>query len=91
MLTYLEIPAVYIQRDTGFCFVLDHVECLVEDETDEILTIEMYNPTDYDANYRIFIDSKEACSSTLPVDKLLNTQDIFLHSKERKQIKINRR
>ncbi|MGN0516158.1 hypothetical protein [Eubacterium sp.] len=91
MLTYLEIPAVYIQRDTGFCFSLDHIECSVKDRTDDALTVEMYNPTDYDANYRIFIDSKEACSNALPPDKLLNTENVFLPAGERKQIKINRR
>lgn len=91
MLTYLEIPAVYIQTDTGFCFSLDHIECSVKNKTESILTVELYNPTLYDANYRIFIDSEHACKNALPADKFLNFQNIYLHSKERKQIKIDRR
>ncbi|MGN0534715.1 MAG: hypothetical protein ACI4IR_01775 [Eubacterium sp.] len=91
MLTYLEIPAVYIQRDTGFCFALDHLECSVKEKTDSTLTVELYNPTDYDTNYRIFIDSKEACKNALPPDKLLNTENVFLRAGERKNINVNRR
>ncbi|MGN0532422.1 MAG: hypothetical protein ACI4IN_06470 [Eubacterium sp.] len=90
MLTYCEIPAIYIQSDTGFCYTLDHIQCSVTEKTDEALTVELYNPTDYDANYRIFVDSKEACKNPLPPDKSLNMKDIMLCSKERKQIKINR-
>ena len=91
MLTYLEIPAVYIQKDTGFCFSLDHIECSVKSKTDGILIVELYNPTLYGADYRIFIDSKDACKNALPADKFLNFQNIYLHSKERKHIEIDRR
>ena len=91
MLTYLEIPGIYIQSDTGFCFALDHLECSVKDKTDSTLTVELYNPTDYDTNYRIFIDSKEACKNALPPDKSLNTENVFLPAGKRKQIKIDRR
>ncbi|MGN0447413.1 MAG: hypothetical protein ACI4GC_02575 [Acutalibacteraceae bacterium] len=91
MLTYLEIPAVYIQRDTGFCFALDHIECSVKDRTDGTLTVELFNPTRYDANYRIFIDSEKACRNAVPPDELLSTENVFLLAGERKQIKIDRR
>ena len=90
MLTYLEIPAVYIQKDTGFCFAMDHIECSVKSKTDSILTVELYNPTSYDANYRIFIDSEQDCKNVLPADKLLNMQNILLLSGERKQLTIDR-
>lgn len=91
MLTYLEIPAVYIQKDTGFCFSLDHIECSVKNKTDSILTVELYNPTDYDANYRIFIDSQQDCKNALPADKFLNMKSILLNAKESRQIEIDRR
>lgn len=91
MLTYLEIPGVYIQSDTGFCFALDHLECSVKDKTDSTLTVELYNTTDYDTNYRIFIDSNEACKNALPPDKLLNTENVFLRAGERKNINVSRR
>ncbi|MGN1124332.1 MAG: hypothetical protein ACI4RR_08320 [Eubacterium sp.] len=91
MLTYLEIPAVYIQSDTGFCFALDHIECSVISENENSFTARLYNPTDYDARYRIFIDSKRECKNPLSPDKALKMQNIFLHSGESIQLEINRR
>ncbi|MGN0527928.1 MAG: hypothetical protein ACI4IE_02255 [Eubacterium sp.] len=91
MLTYLEIPAVYIQSDTGFCFPLDHIECSVICENENSFTVRLYNPTDYDAVYRIFIDSKEECEKPLSPDKPLKIQNISLGSGQHIQLEINRR
>ncbi|MGN1421589.1 MAG: hypothetical protein ACI4XC_08755 [Eubacterium sp.] len=91
MLTYCEIPAVYVQSDTGFCFALDHIECSVKDMVDSDFTVELYNPTDYDANYRIFIDSDKLCKHPLPVNEAFSLKDVFIPAGERTQLKINRR
>ncbi|MGN0533097.1 MAG: hypothetical protein ACI4IK_01950 [Eubacterium sp.] len=91
MLTYLEIPAVYIQSDTGFCFSLDHIECFAKEKTDSTLTVELYNPTDYDANFRILIDSSEDCKAPLPASELLPLKNIYLYKGQRTELKINRR
>ncbi|MGN0546040.1 MAG: hypothetical protein ACI4I3_01800 [Acutalibacteraceae bacterium] len=88
MLTYLEIPAVYIRKDTGFCFALDHIECSVKSKTESGFTLELYNPTKYDSNYRIFIDG--GANEALPPYRTLPMKDIFLCSGERKQINISR-
>ena len=58
MLTYLEIPAAYIQPDTGFCFTLDHIECGIRSKTDQELTLEIRNPTAQDAEYRLFVENE---------------------------------
>ncbi|MGN0521431.1 MAG: hypothetical protein ACI4IQ_02205, partial [Eubacterium sp.] len=91
MLTYLEIPAVYIQKDTGFCFALDHIECSVKSKDEKSFVVELYNPTAYDSNYRVFIDSKEECKNAFAPYKALPTENVFLHSGERKKLEINRR
>lgn len=57
MLTYLEIPAVYVQPDTGFCFAMDHIECSVQSKTDSELVLALKNPTAQDAEYRIFVEN----------------------------------
>lgn len=90
MLTYLEIPAVYIQADTGFCFALDHIECSVKNKTEGSFTAELYNPTEYDSNYRIFIDSEKNCKRPLPANKTLSVKNVFLHAGERTQLEIDR-
>lgn len=91
MLTYLEIPAVYVQSDTAFCFSLDHIECTVKEKTDSGFIAELYNPTRYDANYRIFIDTERDRKKALPENGILPVKDVFLRAGERKQLKIDRR
>lgn len=65
MLTYLEMPAAYIQPDTGFCFVLDHLSCRVEERTEQGVTVRLGNPTAYDAEYRLLVEDSAACSVPL--------------------------
>lgn len=91
MLTYLEIPAVYIQSDTGFCFSLDHIECRVISKNENSFTAELYNPTAYDAEYRIFIDSKQECKKPLSPDKAFKIKKISLACGERIQLEIKRK
>lgn len=90
MLTYLEIPAVYIRPKEQFCFVLDHIECSIKDKNENSFSIELYNPTQYDCNYRIFTD-REELSSPVPPQDTLKFDNIFLRSKERKTINIQTR
>lgn len=91
MLTYLEIPAIYIQPDTCFCFTLDHVACCIKNKTDESFTAVIHNPTGYDANYRICIDSYKKSKKILPPDKMLSFKNVFLPSGESIELKISRR
>ncbi|MGN1442407.1 MAG: glycoside hydrolase family 47 protein [Acutalibacteraceae bacterium] len=91
MLTYLDIPAVYIQSDTAFIFTLDHIECTVREKTDSGFIAELHNPTRYDANYRIFIDTDRERKKALPENGTLPVKDVFLRAGERTQIRINRR
>lgn len=90
MLTYSELPAVYIRPDTGLCFALDHIICSVKSLTDDKLTVELYNPTSYDADYRIFTDNS-ACGSPLPAEKSLPLKTVSLCAGERRELRINRR
>lgn len=63
LLIYLEVPAVYVNPDTGFCYALDHVNA--EYKNGEI-TLE--NPTRYEATYRIFIENDS--DREKPLDEL---------------------
>lgn len=86
MLTYLEIPAVYIRAEDAFCFAMDHIECSVISKTENGFTVELYNPTAYDSDYRLFVDAKE--SGALSPCKTLPMKHIFLRSGEKKHIEI---
>ncbi|WP_339319539.1 hypothetical protein [Paenibacillus sp. FSL R10-2734] len=70
MLTYVEVPGIYVQPDTGLLWVADHVECSFHEERGrKYLTI--FNPTSYPASVKLFMElSTEAanplgqCAST---------------------------
>lgn len=89
MLTYLEIPAVYIQTETAFCFAFDHIDCTVKSVSSSKMIIELYNPTDYDAEYRIFTD-KTNSQNPLPPEQALPLETVFLRKGERKILEIKR-
>ncbi|MGN0570564.1 MAG: hypothetical protein ACI4K9_00120 [Candidatus Fimenecus sp.] len=91
MLTYLEIPAVYIQPDTAFCFALDHIECTAQSTTEDTLTVELHNPTAYDTAYRILIETVQKRDAPLPPAEALPLQTVFLRAGERKNLEISRR
>ncbi|MEG2396899.1 MAG: hypothetical protein RSB11_07695, partial [Oscillospiraceae bacterium] len=68
LLTELEVPAVYIQKDTGFYFALDHIQCKKESFTNKELVLSLTNPTDYDATYRLFIENET--EREIPIDDM---------------------
>lgn len=90
MLTYLEIPAVYIQPDKAYCFAFDHIECAVTEKSEDTLTVELYNPTEYDTEYRIFTENSAACATVIPIEQALPLKAVFLRAGERKTIKLDR-
>lgn len=87
MLTYLEIPAVYVQNDTLFCYTLDHVQCCVEKNVNGVV-LTITNPTEYDAQYRVFIEASVDCIK--PLDDLFFTdfKSVPVKAHETKKIKL---
>lgn len=82
MMTYLEIPAAYIQPDAGFVYAIDHLRCNIDNGK---ITIE--NPTDYDATYRLMIENSDECSK--PLDELFMTNFKTVIVPAHKSITIN--
>lgn len=83
MLTYFELPAVYINPDTGFVFAMDHVHATCENGS---VTLE--NPTNHDAVYRVFAESKEQRRDPLPETFMLDFQSVYVPAHQRVTIKI---
>lgn len=83
MLTYFELPAVYLNPDTGFVFALDHVRAAWENG---VLVLE--NPTDHDAVYRIFAENTAQRSCPLPETFMLGFQTVTVPAHRRSAVKI---
>ncbi|MDQ6419991.1 glycoside hydrolase family 47 protein [Paenibacillus sp. LHD-117] len=56
MLTYLEVPGVYIQPDTGFVCAIDHIDAEVLERNETELRVMLNNPTKFPAKVRVFAE-----------------------------------
>lgn len=75
MLTCLEIPGVYIQKDTGLICCFDHV--LAEPNgNDQAITIT--NPTSYDLETTIFVENSKQCKAPLKDDYITKFKKIII-------------
>ncbi len=64
MLTYAEVPGIYVQPDTGFLWVADHVECSLQQE-EGVITLQIENNTTFPAVVKLF--SEMSTSAVLPL------------------------
>lgn len=83
MLVWLEVPAVYVNPDTGFVYALDHVECSFKDGL-----LILKNPTSYDAIYRVF--SENSCDRQIPLEDtyMLDLKSVKVKANESVSIKL---
>lgn len=65
LLTYAELPGIYLQTDTLLVSVLDHVFCqLAKVEPDRII-LAITNPTPFDARVKLFAERSADCARPL--------------------------
>src|SRR5260370_25945173 len=60
MLTYVEVPGLYVQPDTGFFCAIDHVDVVGKEHKGKDLKLTITNPTQFDASVKVMCeDSSE--------------------------------
>ena len=84
MLTYFELPAVYVNPDTGFVFALDHVLASLENGA---LVLE--NPTDHDAVYRVFSEKNHERAKPLSETFMLGYKEISVPAHSYSSVELN--
>ncbi len=82
LLTTVEIPGIYVDVQKKMAMNFDHLEVRFVKEKQDGCMVEVYNPTDYDANFSYFIDHAE--KKLLPLNYLYGKEKIMLKSKNRK-------
>ena len=78
MLTYIELPGVYIQPDKSLICVLDNIETQIIQDKYKMLTVKFTNPTQAGAVVRLFIESSEQANKPLGENALWNGTTIKL-------------
>jgi len=66
MLMALELPGIYLQTDKKKIMVFDHVEAGIVKQDAQGTTIEVYNPTMYDASVAVFAETSGQAAKPLP-------------------------
>ena len=88
MLTFVEIPGLYIQPDTCFLCAIDHIEAKVVDKNDNCLVINVHNPSDFSASVKVFVENSTEKHKTLGQNALLGCKRIEIDTKESIVIRI---
>jgi len=78
MLTYIELPGVYIQPDKSLVCVLDNIEAQIIQDKPKMLKINFTNPTQAMAVVRLFIESSGQAKIPLGENALWNGTTIKL-------------
>ena len=74
LLSYTEVPGIYVRVDTGFVFVFDHLTARVKDRTRGRLVLAVANPTRVDATVRILSETADGAAEPLRAGAVLDAQ-----------------
>jgi hypothetical protein len=77
MLTYVDIPGIYVQPDTGFVRTFDHVEVTAERRSDG-LYLTIFNPTRFDAEVKLFVENATETTKPLGQNYLWGCRKILI-------------
>lgn len=65
MLTYAELPGIYIQSDTKLLSVLDHVEAELVNESSEAFALRIHNPTKFHASVKVMVETNHDAQANI--------------------------
>lgn len=83
MLTWLEIPGIYVQLDTGRLCVFDNVEASIVDLKGDVCVLDIFNPTRFDAQVKVFVETRGDAQKPLEQTVLLDCEKVSVPSLRR--------
>jgi hypothetical protein len=78
MMTFVEIPGLYVQPDTGFICAIDHIGAEIVEKGRESLKLRLENPTKYEACVKVLCEASENMQQVLGPNALYNCRKIIL-------------
>lgn len=76
MLTTMEIPGLYVQPDTSFFQVFDHIRAESVSHGEDGLVLKLTNPTRFDAEVKVLCEPSSACAKPLDLNALLGVRTV---------------
>lgn len=86
MLSFIELPGVYVQPDKSYVFAIDNMEAEIIQDKSKSLTIKFTNPTKAHASVKVFAESSRQAQKPLGENALWNCKIIQLKPGESRDI-----
>lgn len=86
MLTYIEIPGLYVQPDRSFFMAFDNIKVERVKETGTLLVLKLTNPTGTTAKVKILAENDTEAKIPLGQNYLFKTKNVVLRPAEKKEI-----
>jgi len=86
MLSYIELPGVYVQPDKSYVCAIDNIKAEIVLDKPKSLTIKLTNPTKADASVKVFAESSGQAQKPLGENALWNCSIIQIKPGESKEI-----
>ena len=86
MLSYIELPGVYVQPDKSYICAIDNVEAKIVQDNSRLLKVKLTNLTKAEAKVRLFVESSEQARIPLGENVLKAAQIINLQPGESREI-----
>jgi hypothetical protein len=80
MLTYAEIPGLYVQPDTKLICAFDHVDAWIASETDTLLFVGVANCTQFPARLCVFSERSEHTNQPLGHNTLADQEGVLVEA-----------
>ncbi|NJN25864.1 MAG: hypothetical protein HC819_07805 [Cyclobacteriaceae bacterium] len=82
MLTYAELPGLYVVKDKGQITTLDNIEAKVIGKSGSTIEIEIFNPSRFDARVKIMAENSSDLKRMLPTNYQLHFESIDVKSNQ---------
>ncbi len=86
MLTWIEVPGLYVQPDTGVVASLDHIDARLLSRAGGQVKVRLRNPTAFPARVRTVVESSVAAKQPLGFNALMDRPVISLAAGEQKDL-----
>jgi hypothetical protein len=85
-LTCLQNPGIYLHTDDNTFLVMDHVEASIINRSDLGVTIELTNPTSYDAIVSILAETRQQSRKPLPINAFTKWPKVDMKAGETRKV-----